>query len=279
MRLLHVSPDIVRHAAVLGRHAPVLSLGPATTPLTGLAVAATTKLSNCPAACTLLYGLTDLLIPFNTGLAPMFGCVFNFQTALMIVLCGGVASAAAAFFIGRVFQNRFLGWVSTVPEVQRQFSFVDRAISNGGFMAVLLLRLIPTPIPALNFLYGLTQVKAPAFLCATVLGNLPGSAAIVSSAALGKTLIFARGRVTELLGGVSPWQAASVGIVAATAVGWGAKVAVEGIRHRLVALAGPGEECVVAVVEQEGAMFTLAPGMLGSDDEGCIVDEVTPWSS
>ena len=285
----HLSPLLVRHAVVGLRHAPVVALGDAsaTMALTRLAADASTKLSSCPTGCAILYGLSDLLIPFNTGLAPIFGALFDFPTALLVVLCGGIASAAAAFFIGRLFQTRFLEWVSSKPTVFKQFGFVDRAISNGGFLAVLLLRLIPTPIPALNFLYGLTSVHAPAFLGATVIGNLPGSAAIVSSAALGKHFILARGRVTEMLGGVGPWQAGGVGIVALATVGWGAKVAIAGIRHRLVALAGPGEECVTAtsMAEQhysseyndDGRGGPLGLAADGDDLEGCIVDESTPW--
>merc|ERR1711871_1276532 len=104
--------------------------------LTGLVAAASTKLS--PAGCAILFALSDLLIPFNTGLAPICGALFDFRTALLVVLAGGVASAAAAFFIGRQFQARFLSWVSSRPAVCQQFGFVDRAISNGGFLAVLL---------------------------------------------------------------------------------------------------------------------------------------------
>ena len=108
------------------------------------AAAAVAKLTS-PLLFGLLYAFCDLLIPLNIGLAPLCGAMFDFPTALAIVLTGGVAAATAAFFIGRMLlQDRVRSQLQKMPTTERQFSFIDRAITRGGFRAVFLLRLIPT---------------------------------------------------------------------------------------------------------------------------------------
>jgi uncharacterized membrane protein YdjX (TVP38/TMEM64 family) len=61
--------------------------------------------------------------------------------------------------------------------------------SQGGFRAVFLLRVLPTPVPYINYIFGLTSLKFPEYALATVLGYLPGTIAFVSSGAVGKAII------------------------------------------------------------------------------------------
>lgn len=52
-----------------------------------------------------------------------------------------------------------------------------------------LLRVLPTPVPYINYIFGLTSLKLPEYALATVLGYLPGTIAFVSSGAVGKAII------------------------------------------------------------------------------------------
>jgi len=238
-------------------------------PVTGTAIAAAAgRLSSAPVTATALYFACDLCLPINVGLAPMFGTLFSFPTALAIVLTGSVAAATAAFFIGRLLQLRVIDMLDSAPVLKRQFNFVDRAITRGGFRAMLLLRLIPTPIPALNFMYGLTRVRGKSYILATALGNLPGSAAVVSTAALGKQLFHLRRAVA----GQQWWSY----VIAAAALAGLARLAarlVEKAKFALDELAG--EECVPIKTDLETDIETDRSDV-GADAE-CVIDECRPW--
>ena len=183
------------------------------------------------------------------------------------LFCGGVVAATAAFFVGRVFQQRVLLWLSTMPAVSRQFAFCDRAIANGGFVAIFLLRLIPTPIPALNFLYGLTSIRASTYVLATAIGNLPGSTVIVSSAAMGKRLLFAR----SALGRAPVWQLATGAIVVAAVLIWFGRLVVETAKSRLVDIAG-ADECGLPAEAAEPAPTEAVTEAESADGCRCL-----PW--
>ena len=231
------------------------------------AAAAVAKLTS-PLRFGLLYAFCDLLIPLNIGLAPLCGAMFDFPTALAIVLTGGVAAATAAFFIGRMLlQDRVRSQLQKMPTTERQFSFIDRAITRGGFRAVFLLRLIPTPVPAINFLYGLTGVSGTSYMAATALGNLPGSVAILSSAALGKQLLLARGA----LHGRPLLPACALGLAAAFAlVRLGAR-AVDAAKAALDDLAGG------ACGEEPGGSTVAVGAGQEEGEEECELDGCRPW--
>jgi uncharacterized membrane protein YdjX (TVP38/TMEM64 family) len=48
---------------------------------------------------------------------------------------------------------------------------------------------IPTPVPYINYIYGLTSMKLPQYALATALGYFPGTVVFVSSGAAGKSLM------------------------------------------------------------------------------------------
>ena len=104
-----------------------------------------------------------------------------------LVLGSGCISAALSFQIGRTWlRERFhrSGAAKT-----SQFRYINRAISRGGLKAILLLRLIPTPLPGINYLYGVTGIDFLSFMIGTAVGYLPGSLAIVYSGVAGKALL------------------------------------------------------------------------------------------
>ena len=210
------------------------------------AFAAAARPSPLPMAA--LYAACDLFLPINIGLAPVCGALFDFPTALAVVLFGGAVAATAAFFIGRTLQERVLQWLERHARVRRQFAFVDRAITNGGFKAVFLLRLIPTPVPALNFLYGLTGVRGTSYVLATLLGNLPGSAIIVCSTGLTKQLLVSRSSLH--LGPLRSWPLLIVAVLCIAGVTRLGLSTIQSAKSMLNELAGE-DDCSVELLDSD----------------------------
>ena len=274
---MHVAPLV--SGALLRAPQPRLDATFIASPATAATTIAAT-LTTSPIKCSALYALCDLLIPINVGLAPVFGALFNFHTALAIVVAGGVAAATAAFYIGRHMQPRVLAWVDQTPLVSKQFAYVDRVITAGGFRAVLLLRLIPTPVPALNFLYGVTSVAAPSYILATLAGNLPGSAVVVSGAVLTRRLLLARSALAQ-----QAWWTFALGAAGVAALCLAARVGVAAAKGALNELAA--EDCVSAATVEATLRGVGEVGLTAAEElalaEGCAVEVIqegcSPWLS
>ena len=236
-------------------------------------------MQNAPVSFGALYFLCELLIPLNTGLAPIGGALYGFARGLAIVATASTAAAVAAFFIGRTFRERFTLRLRRSPAVSKQFAFIDRVIARGGFRALLLLRLIPTPIPAINFLYGLTSVAPHSYIVATAVGNLPGTAAIVSTGLFGKQLLTAsvaspshRAWCTQAWCAQPMWAYAAAAVALIAAV----QLVANGVRSAKGALeallAEDEEECAAEVRPESEELLELVPC-------DAIPDECRPWSS
>jgi len=126
----------------------------------------------------------ELLSVPPAPLAACAGAIFGFVAGTALVLLSGLVSAAISFHVGRSLRSRFHNSMKD----RRGFIALDRIITKGGFRAVLLLRLIPTPVPAINYLYGVTGLKFNTYILATFLGYLPGTLALVYSGVFGKDL-------------------------------------------------------------------------------------------
>ena len=113
------------------------------------------------------------------GLAfgPLWGTVY-----LVVGTAGGAALCfAAARLLGRDGLRRALpSWLPLAD--------LDGKVARHGFRAILLLRFAPVlPWDAVSFLAGLSSVRFWPYLCATLLGSIPGAVAFtcVGSALLG----------------------------------------------------------------------------------------------
>lgn len=150
-----------------------------------------------PAAFAGCYVGCELLSIPPAPLAASAGVIYGLGPGTVVVVSSGVVAAAVSFQLSRrLLQQRFLKFAGNNP----QFRFMDRAISKGGFKAVLLLRLLPTPLPCINYLYGLTNVAFWPYMLATLLGYCPGTLALVYSGVAGKQ-IFA-----PQPGASTPWR-------------------------------------------------------------------------
>lgn len=150
-----------------------------------------------------LYGALSLLPLPAAVLTIAAGAVFGLARGLLIVLVGATVGAACAFYLGRI-----LGRDAVQHFTGARLQAADAFLARRGFWAVLAARLIPiVPFNALNYLSGLTAVRARSYLAATALGILPGTTAYVAVGAYGDRP------------GSWPFLAALGGLLLLTAVG------------------------------------------------------------
>jgi len=127
--------------------------------------------------------------------------------ATAMVSVSSVAGATAAFVLGRTIAR---DWVTQRLAGKSRFQALDRAVGDGGFRIVFLLRLSPVfPFNVLNYALGLTRVRLRDYVLASWIGMLPGTvlyvylgtglqnlAAVAAGqveAGLGSTLLFGAG--------------------------------------------------------------------------------------
>ncbi len=132
-------------------------------------------------AFALGYAVLSLLPLPATVLTIAAGAVFGLGRGVPIVILGASLGAFAAFFLGRL-----LGRDAVQHLTGARLATLDRFLSRRGFWAVLVARLTPVvPFLALNYLSGLTAVRASHYLAATALGIVPATVAYVAVGAYG----------------------------------------------------------------------------------------------
>lgn len=134
-----------------------------------------------PAVYVGLYALaTTSLIPaapFTIAAGLLFGPV----PGTFIALAGATLGATGAFWLGRL-----LGRDAARQLGGRQVARIDRFLGDRGFIAVLILRLVPLfPYNVINVSAGVTGVRTREYVLATFLGIIPGTVVYV---ALGGTI-------------------------------------------------------------------------------------------
>jgi uncharacterized membrane protein YdjX (TVP38/TMEM64 family) len=143
------------------------------------------------------------------------GFVYGPLWGTLLISPASVAGATAAFLLGRTLLRG--------PLVRRfgddpRFRAVDRAVAEGGFKIVLLLRLSPLiPFNLLNYALGLTRVRPWHYVSASFLGMLPATILYVW---MGSLLTSAADLVTGPPEAGRAWRLAllATGVVATVAV-------------------------------------------------------------
>ena len=114
------------------------------------------------------------LVPGTTGKSMVFGWLFGFWQAVVLVDCALTAAALATFCFSRfairdVVQSRFR------PHLER----LNRGMERDGAFYLLLLRLVHAPYTFINYAGGATNVRPRTFWWTTQLGLLPGTIVFV----------------------------------------------------------------------------------------------------
>ncbi|MBI2921165.1 MAG: VTT domain-containing protein [Planctomycetes bacterium] len=101
------------------------------------------------------------------------GAIFGLARGTAVVSVASTAAAAVSFLIARyAARDTVAGWARRSP----RFAAIDRAISQGGWKVVALLRLSPAiPFSLGNYLYGLTGLRFGPYVLASWIAMLPGT--------------------------------------------------------------------------------------------------------
>ena len=120
-----------------------------------------------------LYAVGTVFAVPGAALTLIAGGAFGFGAGTLAVWLGATAGLAIAFLAARkLARDRVARWLAAKPS----FAAVDRAVAAEGWKIVLLTRLTPIfPFTFLNYAYGLTAVRFPAYAVASAVGILPGS--------------------------------------------------------------------------------------------------------
>lgn len=101
------------------------------------------------------------------------GTIFGLWTGVAVVIIDANLGAICSFLLARTFmREEAVRWAETNPK----FAALDRAIGQNGFKMIFLSRLSPAfPFTLLNYLLGLTTVRASSYALANLLGRLSGT--------------------------------------------------------------------------------------------------------
>ena len=125
-----------------------------------------------PLLFAVMYAVAVVFLVPGSVLTLAAGAMFGPAWGLVAASLGATAGAVVAFMIARAAgRDRFAGLIENHP----RFRAVDRAIGDGGWKVVALLRLTPiVPFSFSNYLFGLTSVGFVPYALASWLFMLPG---------------------------------------------------------------------------------------------------------
>jgi uncharacterized membrane protein YdjX (TVP38/TMEM64 family) len=157
------------------------------------------------------YVLAALLFVPGAALTAASGALFGPVRGTMIVSVASTVSAALAFLVARhLARSR----VDALASRYRVFRAVDRAITDGGWKVVGLLRLSPAvPFSAGNYLFGLTSVRFWPYVLASWAFMLPGTLLYVWLGHAGRLAAGGSRSAAE-------WAFLGVGLTATAGVTW-----------------------------------------------------------
>lgn len=143
------------------------------------------------------------------------GALFGLLWGTVIVSLASTTAAALAFLISRYLaRDRVRRWAQRYP----RFGAIDRAIGEGGWRIVALLRLSPAvPYTVSNYLYGLTAVRFGPYVLASWLAMLPGTFLYVYLGYIGRAGLVAAAE-GETGRSVWEWVMLGAGLVATAVV-------------------------------------------------------------
>ncbi len=206
-----------------------------------------------PLVFALIYAIFTVLMLPGAALTLAAGAIFGLLWGTVAVSIGSTTGVALTFLIGRYLARdaveRKLG---KFPK----FRAIDRAVSEGGWKIVALLRLSPAvPFNLQNYLYGLTAIRFWPCVIASWIAMLPGTFMYVYLGYAGRAGVAAAAGESA---GRTPaqWAMLGVGLVATIAV----TVYVTKLARRAISRqSGAAEELAESDQSQEDTPVTRKP--------------------
>ncbi|MGV3486254.1 MAG: TVP38/TMEM64 family protein [Planctomycetaceae bacterium] len=164
-----------------------------------------------PVVLGVLYVVATVLLVPGFILTLIAGALFGPIVGMVCVSIGSTVGASLAFIIARyVARDRVASFADRYP----RFDAIDRAIGEGGWKVVALLRLSPAiPFNVQNYLYGLTRIRFWPYAMTSWLAMLPGTFLYVYLGHItGAALAEDRDRT------VAEWLMMGIGLLATIAV-------------------------------------------------------------
>ncbi len=150
-----------------------------------------------PLAFGVAYFAAALLFVPGSALTLAAGAIFGLGLGTATVSVASTLAAGASFLIARYIAREKVG---VMAKSNRRFGAIDKAIAQGGWRIIALLRLSPAvPFSLGNYLYGLTPVNFWPYLLASWIAMLPGTFLYVYLGHVGRSTA---GGVQEK----NPWQ-------------------------------------------------------------------------
>lgn len=168
-----------------------------------------------PVLFILIYVIATIFMLPASALTLAAGVVFGLLGGTIVVSIASTTGAAAAFLISRYLARSM---VEKRLGHYPKFKAVDRAVSQGGWKIVALLRLSPAvPFNLQNYLYGVTAIRFWPCVLASWIAMLPGTFMYVYLGYAGRAGVAAAAGQGQ---GRSPlqWVMLGVGLVATIAV-------------------------------------------------------------
>ena len=121
----------------------------------------------------LLYVMGALLFVPGAALTITAGAIFGLGWGTVVVSLASLTADVLAFLTARHVARKK---VERLAHQYPRFGAIDRAVREGGWKIVALLRLSPTvPYSASNYLYGLTGIRFVPYTLASWVFTLPGT--------------------------------------------------------------------------------------------------------
>jgi uncharacterized membrane protein YdjX (TVP38/TMEM64 family) len=123
--------------------------------------------------------VTGLSLPGAAGMSILYGWLFGFWPALVLVSFASTAGATVAFLLSRYLIGDFLQ-----ARYGQRLAALNSAVERDGAFYLLTLRLIPqVPFFLVNVAMGLTRLPTHTFWWVSQLGMLPGTIVFVLAGA------------------------------------------------------------------------------------------------
>lgn len=168
-----------------------------------------------PVVFAVIYVIAVVFMLPASPLTLAAGALFGLAGGLAVASVGSTAGAALAFLVGRYLaRDRVAKTVARYPK----FAAIDRAVSEGGWRIVAMLRLSPAvPFNVQNYLYGLTGIRFWPCVLTSWVAMLPGTFLYVYLGHVGRVGLEASAGGSRSRTPVE-WAMIAIGLLATVAV-------------------------------------------------------------
>jgi uncharacterized membrane protein YdjX (TVP38/TMEM64 family) len=176
------------------------------------------------------YVVAAVLFVPGSALTLAAGAIFGLGWGTLTVSLAATTAAALAFLISRYL---FRPWVSAWAERHARFHAIDRAIAQGGWKIIALLRLSPLlPFSLGNYLFGVTAIRFWPYVLASWIFMLPGTFLYIYLGYAGRAGLAAAAGV-EAGWTAGQWAMLAIGLLAtATVTVYISRLAARAIREQ-----------------------------------------------